>query len=102
MSPRGKTFQPTSRGSGVYCPTSGTLKPLEGDMRKRPVIDLDCDLPMRARALTSDTVSNVFGGCNSAFSCRPHTPNACCPGYECGMHQNGASITYRCSMSAAL
>ena len=45
---------------------------------RRIIIDLDRDLPARARALAGDALSQVFGGCLPPGSwCSPYV-DACC------------------------
>jgi len=65
-------------------------------MSRRPVIDVERDLPSRPRGLSTDALSNVFGGCNSAGSCRRDSSN-CCPPMECNKQWDNS---YRCSYSA--
>jgi len=67
-------------------------------MSRRPLIDLDRDLPRRPRALTADVLANVFGGCQTTGRCDPRDPHACCPSIGCNRQSN---LTYRCSYSAA-
>ena len=60
---------------------------------------LDRDLPARPRTLTADSLSNVFGGCNTSGPCRRTDPlhNVCCPTADCNRQSDG---TYKCSLSA--
>ena len=67
-------------------------------MSRRPVIELDRDLPTRPRALAADALSKVFGGCQSAGSCDPRNPQACCPSIGCNRQPD---LSYRCSYSSA-
>jgi len=67
-------------------------------MSRRLMIDLDRDLPARARALTADALSKVFGGCQSTGFCDPRNPQVCCPSIGCNRQ---ADLSYRCSYSAA-
>jgi hypothetical protein len=59
-------------------------------MPKRPlVIDVSKDIPARAKPLSAEAISEVFGGCHSIFKhCLPTATAqsnywACCPGYRC-------------------
>ena len=66
-------------------------------MNRRPVIDLERDLPRRPRPLAADSLSQVFGGCAASGICRPGQMSVCCPEIGCNRQPNG---TYRCSTSA--
>jgi hypothetical protein len=68
-------------------------------MNARATIDLDRDLPPRARALTASETSQVFGGCTTSGACRKTDQWVCCPPVECNRQPNG---TYRCSTSASM
>jgi len=66
-------------------------------MNRRPVIELDRDLPSRPRGLSADALSNVFGGCQTAGNCDPRA-SLCCPSIGCNRQPD---LHYRCSYSAA-
>jgi hypothetical protein len=57
------------------------------------VIDVSKDLPLRARPLSPETISEIFGGCGAygePCTILPNQPRygTCCPPYYCNGHPN--------------